>query len=344
MWIYVLGPFLSLLPARWRKALPFSQAVSWRSAAILSGLAESVIALVALMYWYSYSVSMWVSRALDLALNGKTDPRISDHAVGFAALLVWSTHPLTWGIVFFGIEGMVRLCGAFTDTVLSVFPLYLVEKIYSKIFRSAEPEAPYDVKFSQSHVTSYVGALRDKVATAKLSQVPDELCVAKNDSEEFLEIRASRAKPDWTPPRVVRYEDRYYRLEESSRSSGPRSFVYKCGDWRLACPAAACSFIRPPRNPSKQIIEQRFLVRAVFFFAWLYPASSARRLSTTISPCLTAACRLPLRCDASVWPWLSIPFSPRHSRKSRRLRLPAASFLCLAPWFLETEQRWQCST
>jgi len=253
MWIYLLGPFLSLLPARWRKALPFSQAVSWRPAAILSGLAESVVALVALMYWYSYSMSTWVSHALDLALNGKTDPRITDHAIGFAALLVWATHPLTWGIVFFGIEGMVRLCGAFTDTVLGVLPPYLVEKFYSKIFRSGEPEPPYEVKFSQSHVTSYVGALRDKVATAKHSQVPDELCVAKNDSEEFLEIRASRAKPDWTPPRVVRYEDRYYRLEESSRSSRPRPFVYKLRRLAAGVPGRSVLIYSPAEEPVKAI-------------------------------------------------------------------------------------------
>jgi len=253
MWIYLLGPFLSLLPARWRKALPFSQSVHWRSAAILSGLAESVIALGALIYWYSYSVSTWVSRALDLALSGKTAPGVTDHAVGFAALLVWSTHPLTWGIVFFGIEGMVRLCGAFTDTVLGIFPLYLVEKIYSKIFRSGELEAPYAVKFSQSHVSSYVGALRDKVSTAKLSQVPDELCVVRNDSEEFLEIRASQAKPDWTPPRVVRYQDRYYRLEESSRSSGPRPFVYKLRRLAAGVPGRSVLIYSPAEEPIKAI-------------------------------------------------------------------------------------------
>src|ERR1700721_1552351 len=65
MWIFLLGPFLSLLPERWRKALPFCQSVHWRSAAVLSGLAESVIALGGLMYWYSYSVTTWVSRGLD---------------------------------------------------------------------------------------------------------------------------------------------------------------------------------------------------------------------------------------------------------------------------------------
>lgn len=251
MWIYFLGPFLSLLPTRWRKALPFSEFVPWRSAAILSGLAESVIALVALMYWYWYSMSTSLSHLADLALAGKTATGTTDHHLAFAALLVWSTHPLTWGTSFFGIEGMVRLCGALTDTVLGVFPLYLVEKIYSKIFRSGEPEAPYAVKFSQSHVTSYVGAIRDKVVTSRLSQVPDELCVAKHDSEEFLEIRASRPKPDWTPPRVVRYDDRYYRLEESSRSSGPRPFVYKLRRLAAGVPGRTVLIYSPAEDPVK---------------------------------------------------------------------------------------------
>ena len=74
MWIYFLGPFLSLLPTRWRKALPLYQAVHWRSAAILSGLAESSSALVALMYWYWYSMSTSLSHLGDLVLDGKTAP------------------------------------------------------------------------------------------------------------------------------------------------------------------------------------------------------------------------------------------------------------------------------
>lgn len=122
MWIYLLGPFLALLPQRWRKALPYSQAVHWRSAAILSGLAESVIALGALMYWYWYSMSTWISRLLDLALAGNTAPGTTDHHIATAALLLWSTHPLTWVIVFFGIEGMARLCAAFTDYDSRYFP------------------------------------------------------------------------------------------------------------------------------------------------------------------------------------------------------------------------------
>jgi hypothetical protein len=249
MWIFLLGPFLALLPRRWRKSFPSYDAVRWRSASILSGLAESVIALIALMYWYSYSVVTWVSRALDNVLSKNAPTTITDHQIGFAALVVWATHPLTWTIAFFGIEGMWRLCAAFTDTVLGVFPLYLLEKIYSTIFRKGAPGPSGTVKFSKSHVSSYVGTIREKAVTASLSQVADELCVARSAVEEILEIRSCRPKPDWTPPRVVRYEDRYYRLEESTRGSGPRPFIYKLRRLAAGVPGRTVLTYAPEEAP-----------------------------------------------------------------------------------------------
>jgi hypothetical protein len=249
MWIFLLGPFLSLLPSRWRKALPFYDAVRWRSATILSGLAESVIALGGLMYWYSYSVTTWVSRALDNVLSKSAPTGITDHEVGFAALLVWATHPLTWAIAFVGVEGMTRVCAALADTVLGIFPLYFLEQIYSKIFRRGAPEPAGAVKFSQSHVSSYVGTMREKVVSARLSQVPDEHCIQKDSAEEILEIRAWRAKPDWDPPRVVRYEDRYYRLEDCARGSGPRPFVYKLRRLAAGVPGRTVLIYSPDEAP-----------------------------------------------------------------------------------------------
>lgn len=249
MWIFLLGPVLALFPNRWRKALPFYQAVHWRSAAILSGLAEFAIALGALLYWYSYSMTAWVSNALDNVLNKSSATGITDHEIGFAALVVWATHPLTWAIASFCVEGASRLCASFTDTVLGVFPLYLVEKIYSKIFRRGAPEPAGAVKFSQGHVSSYVGTMKDKVLTARLSHVPDELYVAKNAAEEILEIRTWRAKPDWAPPRVVRYEDRYYRLEECAHASGPRPFVYKLRRLAAGVPGRTVLIYSPDEAP-----------------------------------------------------------------------------------------------
>jgi hypothetical protein len=56
---YFLGPLLALLPQRWRKSLFSNLPVHWRMATILSGFGESVVALVALMYWYSYMMTRW---------------------------------------------------------------------------------------------------------------------------------------------------------------------------------------------------------------------------------------------------------------------------------------------
>jgi hypothetical protein len=249
MWIFLLGPFLALLPRRWRKALPFYDAVHWRSAAILSGLGESVIALVGLLYWYSYSVATWVSRALDNVLSKNAPTTITDHDIGFAALVILATHPLTWAIAFVGVEGATRVLAALADTVLGLFPLYLLEQIYSKIFRSGTPELARAAKFQESHVSSYVGTMREKVVNARLSQVPDEHYILKNTAEEILEIRAWRAKPDWNSPRVVRYEDRYYRLEDCARGSGPRPFVYKLRRLAAGVPGRSVLIYSPDEAP-----------------------------------------------------------------------------------------------
>jgi len=249
MWILLLGPFLSLLPRRWRKALPFYDAVHWRSAAILSGLAESVLALAGLMYWYSYSVTTWVSRALDNVLGKNAPTTITDHDIGFAALVIWATHPLSWAIAFVGVEGLTRVSAALADTVLGLFPLYLLEQIYSKIFRRGAPEPAGAVRFSESHVSSYLGTMREKVVSARLSQVPDEHCILKNTSAETLEIRAWRAKTDWNPPRVVRYDNHYYRLEGCGRGSGPRPFVYKLRRLAAGVPGRTVLVYSPEEAP-----------------------------------------------------------------------------------------------
>ncbi len=69
MWTYIVGPFLALLPRRWQKALPYSDAINWPHAVTLSGLAELAVALAATVEWYSISMATWVNRGLDVAMN-----------------------------------------------------------------------------------------------------------------------------------------------------------------------------------------------------------------------------------------------------------------------------------
>src|SRR5579872_2826171 len=112
-WLYIIGPFISLFPRRWRKLLPFHDAVPWHFSSILSGLAEFSVAVLGLVFWYSYSVQTWVSRLMDNALSKAGPVEITDQEVGLAALLVVATHPLTWVLAYFTVEGLGRLCASF---------------------------------------------------------------------------------------------------------------------------------------------------------------------------------------------------------------------------------------
>jgi len=118
MLTYLLGPILALLPRTCRKLLPFDSGVDWRRATLLSGFGEAVVALVSLMYWYSDYMALLVNNGVDSAITGKMGPRVTDQEIGFTALVIWATHPLTWVITFAGVEGAVRLVSAaFTETI-----------------------------------------------------------------------------------------------------------------------------------------------------------------------------------------------------------------------------------
>jgi hypothetical protein len=224
---YLLGPFLALLPRRLRNLLPVGSALNWRRATVLSGLGEALIALIALIYWYSYSMSTWVSNGLDAALAGKMGPDVTPQEIGFTALVIWATHPLTWVIAFAGIEGTARLVGAaFTETNLGIFPLFVLDKIIGKLSGAGGPGAARAAGYSQGNLSSYAGAIRERALYKRLPEVPDELFFIGSGPDEFLEIRSSRKKEEWTPPRTVRYEGNFYRLEACKSGMPPRPFRY----------------------------------------------------------------------------------------------------------------------
>ncbi|MBZ5659918.1 MAG: hypothetical protein LAO08_05870 [Acidobacteriia bacterium] len=228
MLTYLFGPILATLPAPWRRALPWFAEIPWGKAAALSGLAELLSALVALMYWYSYAMTAWVGNAVAVGLTGQNGPEVSPQAIGGVALMIWATHPLTWLLGFAGIEGSLRLCaGAFAGSPCGILPLYLIDKIVIGPFRRRNPAMANAGGGIRNNVSSYAGAIREKITLATLPEVPDEIRTRNTASAEILEIFGSRRKPGWTPPRVVRYLDSYYSLEEESSGSGSRPFRYR---------------------------------------------------------------------------------------------------------------------
>ncbi len=227
MLTYLLGPFLALFPRRWRKLLPPGSAVELRRATVLSGFGEAVIALTALMYWYSYYMTLMVEHGLDAAITGKLPTGVTDHEIGFTALVIWATHPLTWLLAYAGVEGSVRLVSAaFTETNLGILPLFVLDKVIGAITGRGKIEASATKYGSQGNFSSYVGAIRERAMVKGLIEVPDELCFSGSAPDEMLEIRACRRKADWNPPRTVRYQGTYYRLEACSGGSASRPFSY----------------------------------------------------------------------------------------------------------------------
>jgi hypothetical protein len=223
MWTYFFGSIFAIFPAPWRESLPFAKNVVWRRATAISGFAEAALALVAMMYWYTNAMSTWVENGVSVALDGKMGPGVRPQDIGGAALIVWWMHPVTWLIAYFGIEGAVRLCaGAFGGNSCGILPLFLADKIILGPFRQRK-----DGGGATANVSSFAGAVSERVRTARLPEVPDELCFTKDESGEIMEVHACRRKQDWTPPRVVRYLDTYYRLEEDAGGSGARPFLYR---------------------------------------------------------------------------------------------------------------------
>jgi hypothetical protein len=224
---FLLGPFLALLPQRWRNSLPMRESVNWRHATVLSGFGEAAVALAALLFWYSYYMNLLVSNGLDSALSGKLGPGVTDQTIGFTALVVWATHPLTWLIAYAGVEGSVRLVGAaFTETNLGILPLFVADKVFLKLSGRSAPSAAKAAGYSEGNFSSYASAIREKAILKKFPQVPDEILISRDGPEEMLEIRACRRKMDWDPPRTVRYQDSFYRLEASADANPPRPFRY----------------------------------------------------------------------------------------------------------------------
>ena len=228
MFTLFFGPFLALLPKRWRRSLPFLKSMDWRAPCLLSGFGELALGIIAYMYWYSYSMNTWVSRGLDAALAGKLDPRVTDHDITIMSLFIFATSPLTWMILYVAAEGSIRLVGAaFTESNLGILPLFVADKIFLKLTGQSGPGIAQAAGYTETNLSSYVGAIREKARVVGTTIIPDELCVTREGADEFLAIRACRSKPDWTPPRTVRYQDTFYRLEACSSGPGPRPFHYR---------------------------------------------------------------------------------------------------------------------
>jgi hypothetical protein len=229
MWKVIPGIPLSLLPRRWRASAPIpEETVPWISSAILSGILESIFAVVGLVYWYSHSVTAWAAQALDSALNNGPTADYDPHILGLTAFVIWCIHPFTWLLASFFVEGLTRIVAAIsTEQILPMWILAFVDWCYGKFTGRSPIGSALHMPGGREQLRSFVQAAKQAAKAARLPELPDELVESTEGADAILEIHSSHAKPEWTPPRVVRVDDVYYRLESIAEGQRPRPFVYR---------------------------------------------------------------------------------------------------------------------
>src|SRR5271163_1772798 len=103
---YLVGPFYTLLPKRWRRAAQHGSDKYHARAALISGVGEALVTLFVLAAWYMRFFGVLREK---YAATVDTSPQgsiVAPEVTGGAGLLIFAMHPLTWLILYFGIEGI----------------------------------------------------------------------------------------------------------------------------------------------------------------------------------------------------------------------------------------------
>jgi len=203
LYTYLLGPLLALLPRRWRARLVPEAAVDWPRAVLVSGLAECVTCLVALIGWYLYAIQKYIDLQVAPRLNLPRDVPGNEYAIGFAALIMVVTHPVSWALFYFWLEGAFRAFAALiTEETPGSLPLVLMDRLIFRAQRWREE--------------------------ARVPLVWDE--VARGDGKQSwdLKVTSCRPKPSWRYPLAISYEEEFFQVigEALDAVTAERPHVY----------------------------------------------------------------------------------------------------------------------
>jgi hypothetical protein len=238
MFFNVLGPVLALLPERWRKTRLGGLAgvpVNWPRAALISGIVEGLVCLCALVVWYFLFIPRAAGVQAELAagaLQGRDAPAGMSgaglsFAMGLAALTAFATHPLSWALSYFCLEGVLRACAAgLTDETCGTLPLALVDRA--------------------------IAAFQRRAYEARVPLVADE--VTRSDPADAgqpwdLKVAACRPKLTWKYPLTIAYEGEFFQVvgEAAKVGARPRQVGARPHVYLLR---------RPPRGEAYRGVEQ----------------------------------------------------------------------------------------
>ena len=197
----------ALLPRQFRSRWAWGSEASLRGPTIFSGLAEAVISLGLIILRYFVFFQWRMGTIADAALKGGGGDEAlantgAQFGMGFTVLVEYAFSPLTLLLVFFSIEGVLRLFAALIgDECVGTMPLYLLAWGLDR-------------------------AAKARKERQLCPRVPDEVQHCKGISYDLV-IASCRPKPGWDRLITIEYEDQLYELFEEKRGGQARPHIYQ---------------------------------------------------------------------------------------------------------------------
>ena len=200
-----LGLILSILPSRIRNERFRGWSGDLRTSAAFSGTTQLLVSLGLLVLRYPLFVESQMRQIDQRVFIGAAEQAGESAVRGFGLILLFAylLTPLAIVLMYFAIEGAIRLIGATTTgEVVGTLPFVLLDHGISK-WRSYQAER--------------------KLGPRVVDLVTKP---AVDGSGCDLAIASCRMKPGWDRLITISYNDILYEIADFIEASGPRKYVY----------------------------------------------------------------------------------------------------------------------
>lgn len=190
-----------LFPEHWRPKSLSLDANDWRDAAVAAGCAQIIISLSIYIWWFVYSAGHWAHAAVMAAVKAHPEMSVGSGTTGSLVFVLIHLHPLTWILLYFAYEGIVRTLNARARMpVRATLPLRLIDRT---------------IRYSNT---------REWRDAPRLVQ--DE--VTRGNGSWDLRISSCRKKPHWKYPLTISHAGEFFQIirEEQGDGFGARPYVY----------------------------------------------------------------------------------------------------------------------
>jgi hypothetical protein len=198
---FLLGIIFVLLPDHWRADLPHAGSINWREAAVASGAVQIIISLYLYTVWFIHSAGSWAHAPVTATAKAQPEMSVGSATIGSLVFTLIFLHPLTWILLYFAYEGIVRIQNARARaSTRGTLPLRLIDRT---------------IRYAKS------GTWSD---SPKL--VCDE--VSRTSGPHGLRIASCRAKAHWKYPLSIRHQEEFFQVmgEERGPSFSARPYIY----------------------------------------------------------------------------------------------------------------------